>query len=120
MLPDVSILFPVGSRRNSRGAAMFVPEIADRCLARVVPLVGDEAHAGFHLEFGECMQVDLRGNHGSVTQPPANPIERVTEDHAVRAALLGVLICLVGDVAALQLLERDDREAVAEAVRVNP
>ena len=73
---------------------------------------------GSHLQFGQGVQVDLCGDHGSVAQSTAYPVQRVAEDQAVGAALLRVPVCLAGDMTALQLLESHHCKGVAQAVRV--
>jgi len=66
------------------------------------------------------VQIDLCGDHGSVAQSSANPIEGVAEDQAVGATLGRVPVRLAGDVATLQLLESHHCEGMAQHVRMHP
>jgi hypothetical protein len=79
-------------------------------VAGVLPAVGDQRHPGVHLQLGECVQINLGSDHRTVTQPATHPIQWITEDSGVVAALVGGQPAERAEVTTLELFETGNQQ----------
>jgi hypothetical protein len=95
-----------------------------RGVAGVLPGVGNQGHAGLHLQFLQGVQIDQARQLRGVSESAADPVHGVAEDPLVVQSLGRVHVTERGDVPALELFEGDDGKCVTCArrgrVRVTP